>query len=192
MRALKLSLILAILAALSWVKIDAASAQTVSDRKISALDILIIEVFGEKELSVERRVQAGGTISFPLLGSVEVAGRTPSQVEGLLKEKLGADYLVDPEVTVMVKEYRSRTVSVMGKVMRGGAIELPAEYKIDILEAISRAGDFQPLANKNKIQLNRGGKITMYRFDDLIKIKDDNKKIWVEPGDVIYVHESFF
>jgi len=168
------------------------AAEPVSDRKVSPLDIVIIEVFGEKDLSVERRVQAGGNISYPLLGSVEVAGKTPAEIEALLKDKLGSDYLVDPEVTVMVKEYRSRTISVMGKVNRGGAIEMPAEIRIDILEAIARAGDFHQLANKNKIQLNRGGKVTIYRFDDLIKIKDPEKKVWIEPGDVIYVYETIF
>jgi protein involved in polysaccharide export with SLBB domain len=83
-------------------------------------------------------------------------------------------------------------VSVIGKVNRGGAIELPGEHKIDILEAIARAGDFHPQANKSRIQLNRAGKTTFYRFDDLVKVKDARKKVWVEPGDVIYVHESFW
>lgn len=167
-------------------------AQDAADRKIAPLDIVIIEVFGERDLSVERRVQQTGTITYPLLGIVEVAGRTPGEVEKQLTDKLGADYLVDPAVTVMVKEYRARTVSVMGKVQRGGAIELPSEQRVDILEAIARAGDFSPLANRNKIQLNRGGKITYYKFDELVKEKNPNKKIWVEPGDVIYVHESVF
>ncbi len=169
-----------------------AKAEDATDRKISALDILIVEVFGEKDLSVERRVQAGGTITYPLLGSVEVAGRTPGEVESILTEKLKADYLVDPAVTVMVKEYRTRTVSVMGRVQRSGAIELPAEYRIDLLEAIARAGGLDNLANRNKIQLNRGGKITFYKFDDLVKINDTKKKVWVEQGDVIYVHEAKF
>jgi polysaccharide biosynthesis/export protein len=143
-------------------------------------------------LSVERRVQQSGNITYPLLGNVDVAGKTPAEVEKLLEEKLAEDYLVEPVVTVMVKEYRSRMVSVIGKVNRGGAIELPGEHKIDILEAIARAGDFHPQANKSRIQLNRGGKTTFYKFDDLVRLKDPSKKIWVEPGDVIYVHESFW
>jgi polysaccharide biosynthesis/export protein len=162
------------------------------DRRLAPLDIVIIEVFGEKDLCVERRVQQSGSITYPLLGNVDVAGRTPAEVEKLLEQRLGEDYLIEPVVTVMVKEYRSRTVSVIGRVNRGGAIELPGEHRIDVLEAIARAGDFHQLANKNRIQLNRGGKTIFYRFDDLVKLKDPQKKVWVEPGDVIYVHESFW
>jgi polysaccharide export outer membrane protein len=168
------------------------SAQEQDDRKIAPSDIIVVEVFGEKELSGEHRVQQSGTINYPLLHSVEVAGKTPPQVAKLLAEKLGADYLVDPQVNVMVKEYRLRTASVMGRVNREGAIELPAEQKIDILEAIARAGGFSQVANKNKIDLSRNGKTKTYRFDDLIKVKDPAREIWLEPGDVIYVHESFF
>lgn len=163
-----------------------------NDRKIATSDIIVVDVFGERDLCGEHRVQQSGTIKFPLLGSIEVAGKTPVQVAMLLTEKLGADYLVDPQVNVMVKEYRLRTVSVIGKVNREGAVELPAEQRIDIVEAIARANGFSPIANKNKIELSRNGKTTRYKFDDLIKLKDDSKKIWLEPGDVIIVHESFF
>jgi polysaccharide export outer membrane protein len=163
-----------------------------SDRRIAPSDIIVVEVYGEKDLSGEHRVQATGVIKYPYLGMVEVAGKTPSEVADLLQAKLAADYLVDPQVNVMVKEYRSRTVSVIGRVNREGAIDLPAEQRIDIVEAIARAMGFHQLANKNKISLTRSGKTSVYKFDDLRKITDPEKKIWLEPGDVIYVPESFF
>ena len=167
-------------------------AQESDDRTIAPFDIIIIEVYGEKDLSGEHRVQQSGTIKYPLLGNIAVGGQTPSQVAAQLTEKLEADYLVDPQVNVMVKEYRSRTVSVIGKVNKEGAIDLPPEQKIDLLEGIARAQGFSPLANKNKIELSRNGKTTTYKFDDLKKVKETQKKVWLEPGDVIYVHESFF
>jgi protein involved in polysaccharide export with SLBB domain len=167
-------------------------ADNVNDRKIAPLDIIIVEVFGERDLSGEHRVQQSGNIKYPLLGNVEVAGKTPSQVAAVLAELLEADYLVSPQVNVMVKEYRLRTVSVIGKVNREGAIDLPAEHRIDILEGIARAGGFSAVANKNRIELSRHGKTTTYKFEDLKRVQDPNKKVWLEPGDVIYVHESFF
>jgi polysaccharide export outer membrane protein len=163
-----------------------------SDRSIQSGDIIIVDVFGEKDLSGEHRVQKGGTIKYPLLGSVDVAGKTPSQVADMLQHKLEADYLVAPQVNVMVKEYRSRTVSVIGKVNKEGAVDLPAEQRIDIVEGIARAGGFQPTANKNRIELSRNGKTTTYKFDELKKETNPDKKIWLEPGDVIFVRESFF
>src|SRR5438876_4773131 len=93
-----------------------AAEMVEGDHKIAPLDILTIDVVGEKELSKELRVASSGTITFPFLGSVEVKGKTPAQVEYLLREKLGKDYLVDPQVIVTVKEYRTRIVTVLGQV----------------------------------------------------------------------------
>ena len=162
------------------------------DHKIAPLDIINIDVVGEKDLSKELRVSSSGTITFPFLGSIEVKGKTPAEVEDLLKEKLGKDYLVDPQVIVTVKEYRTRTVSVIGQVNKPGVIALPGEQKIGILEAIASAGDLTRSANKNRIEVSRKGKTYKFTLDDLKKESNPEKKFWLEPGDVIYVHESFF
>ncbi|SRR6266542_6269653 len=162
------------------------------DHKIAALDIITIDVVGEKDLSKELRVSSSGTITFPFLGNLEVKGKTPAEVENLLKEKLGKDYLVDPQVIITVKEYRSRTVSVIGQVNKPGVIALPAEQKLGILEAIAQAGDLAKSANKNRIEVSRKGKTQKFTLDDLKKDTTPEKKFWLEPGDVIYVHESFF
>ena len=163
------------------------------DHKIAPLDIINIDVIGEKDLSKENlRVSSSGTITFPFLGSVEVKGKTPAEVENLLKEQLGKDYLVNPQVIVTVKEYRSRTVSVIGQVNKPGNIALPAEQRMGILEAIAQAGDLAKSANKNRIEVSRNGKTQKFTLDDLKKDTSPEKKFWLEPGDVIYVHESFF
>ena len=162
------------------------------DHKIAPLDIINIDVVGEKDLTKELRVSSSGTITFPFLGSIEVKGKTPAEVEDLLKEKLGKDYLVDPQVIVTVKEYRSRTVSVIGQVNKPGVIALPGEQKIGILEAIASAGDLTRSANKNRIEVSRKGKTYKFTLDNLKKESNPEKKFWLEPGDVIYIHESFF
>ena len=162
------------------------------DHKIAPLDIIMVDVVGEKDLSKELRVSTSGTITFPFLGSIEVKGKTPAEVENLIKEKLGKDYLVDPQVIITVKEYRSRTVLVIGQVNKPGLIALPAEQKLGILEAIGQAGDLAKSANKNRIEVSRNGKTQKFTLDDLKKDINPEKKFWLEPGDVIYVHESFF
>lgn len=166
-------------------------AEETIDRKIEPADTVIIDVFGEKDFSGEHRVQAGGTITFPLLGIVKVGGRTTSEVAIDLADRLRDGYLKDPQVTVNVKEYRLRTVSVMGFVEKPSAVKMPSEFRIDILEAIAEAGGFSRTANKNKIDLTRNGKTTTYSFDQLRKQTDSRKRIWLQPGDVIYVHEGF-
>ncbi len=169
-----------------------AFCEDAEDRRIERSDLIIVAVFDELKLSGEYRVQAGGTIHYPLLGDIEVAGKTPTAVATELKQKLGEDYLVNPEVTVFVKQYRSRTVTVIGKVTKPGPVLLPEEEKMDMIQALAQAGGFQPTANENKIRFSRGGKTTTYKFKDLKKIADDRKKVWLEPGDVIEVEESVF
>jgi polysaccharide export outer membrane protein len=163
------------------------------DRKIAALDIIIIDVVGEKDLTnKEFRVSSSGTITYPFLGILEVKGKTPAEVETVIRDQLGKDYIVDPQVIVTVKEYRTRTVSVIGQVNKPGVIALPAEQKIDILEAIAQAGDLTKVANKNRIEVSRKGKTQKFTLDELKKQTNPEKKFWLEPGDVIFVHESFF
>lgn len=163
-----------------------------ADRKVSPADTLTIVVLGEEDLSLELRVEAGGTIKFPLLGNVEVSGKTTAEVATILEKKLNADYLVNPQVTINVKEYRSATVAVIGEVQTPGAIPLPFERAMDILEAIANSGGFTKTANKSRIDLTRKGKTTRLKFEDLLKVTDQEKKIWLDPGDVINVRESFF
>lgn len=178
---------------LAFFSTDAAGAESEIDRKIAPADTLIIDVLNEKGLSVERRVEQGGTINYPLLGIVAVGGKTTREVAAELTHQLEKDFLVSPQVSVNVKEYSSRTVSVLGEVVgKAGAIKLPGERRMDILEAITEAGGFTPNANQHKIQLYRKGQKTQYKLDQLLKLTDPAKKIWLEPGDVIYVPERLF
>lgn len=163
-----------------------------ADRKVSPADTLTIVVLGEEDLSLEFRVEAGGTIKFPLLGRVDVSGKTTAEVAAILEKKLNADFLVNPQVTINVKEYRSTTVAVIGQVQKPGAIDLPSERAMDILEAIATSGGFAGTAHKGKIDLIRNGKTTRHKLDELLKVTEQQKKIWLDPGDVINVRESFF
>ncbi len=163
-----------------------------SDRKIAPLDLIIVDVVGEKDLSKELRVSSGGTVTFPYIGNLEVKGKTPAEVETLLKDLLGRDYLVDPQVIVTVKQYRTLTVSVIGQVNKPGVISLPAEQKMDILEALAAAGGLTRVAKENRIEVTRKGKIFKFALNDLKKSNDSDKKFWLEPGDLIFVYESFF
>ncbi len=169
---------------------EAGADKKLSDHRLAPLEIIMVEVFGEKDLSREVRVQASGKISFPLLGDVDVAGKTTTEVENLLKDLLGKDYLVDPQVTVTVKDYRQRYVNMIGQVVKPGAIPLPGEEKWTILDAIGQAGGLTRMANQNRIEFSRQGQVQVFSLDQLKKITDPAKKIILEPGDTISVRES--
>ena len=169
-----------------------------TDRKIEPLDMLTVNVFGEAEFSgtnnsgLELRVSSTGEVTLYLLGSVQVAGKTPAQAEKHIRELLKKDYIRDPHVLVLVKTYRVNNVTVMGQVSTPGLINLPAEQRFDILAGIAQAGGFTKLARTSRIDLTRKG---ITRTFDLEKLKTEinpSKKIWLQPDDLIYVHESAF
>lgn len=164
----------------------------VADRKIAPQDTILIEVFGEELLTKECKVQATGNIIYPLLESVEVAGKTTTEVALFLKDALDKDYLVNPQVTVTVKEYAIRSVNVGGQVEKPGALVIPAEQQWTILDAILYAGGFTRLADKKKIEFTRRGKTQSFTFDQLKKNSEPPNAIMVEPGDLIFVRESLF
>ena len=175
-----------------------AGAKVDTDRKIEALDMLTGNVFGEAEVSgtnnsgLELRVSSTGEVTLYLLGSVEVAGKTPAEAERHIRDLLKKDYIIDPHVLVLVKNYRVSNVTVMGQVRSPGLIDLPAERRTDILSGIAQAGGCTKLARTSKIDLTREGVTRTYDLDKLKRETNPAKKIWLSPDDLIYVHESAF
>jgi polysaccharide export outer membrane protein len=169
-----------------------------TDRKIEALDMLTVNVFGETEFSgpsnsgLELRVSSSGEVTLYLLGSVGVAGKTPAEAERYIRDLLKKDYIRDPHVLVLVKTYRVSNVTVMGQVGSPGLIDLPPERRLDILSGIAQAGGFTKLARTSKIDLTRGGITQTYNLEKLKREANPAKKIWLSPDDLIYVHESAF
>ncbi len=175
-----------------------AGAKVDTDRKIEALDMLTVNVFAEEEFSgtnnsgLELRVSSTGEVTLYLLGSVQVAGKTPAEAERHIRDLLKKDYIRDPHVLVLVKTYRVSNVTVMGQVSSPGLIDLPAERRLDILSGIAQAGGFTKLAKTSKIDLTRGGVTETYDLNKLKRETNPAKKIWLSPDDLIYVHESAF
>ncbi|HEY6229538.1 MAG TPA: polysaccharide biosynthesis/export family protein [Verrucomicrobiae bacterium] len=164
-----------------------------ADYKVCPQDTLVIAVVGEKDLTQDCRVNTSGTISFAWLSNVEVAGKTAAEVEQYLRKLLDKDYLVDPTVLVQVKEYRAREVTVMGQVNKPGAVAIPAEQPLTIVEAIARAGSIAKGGDPNKIWFTRRGREKVkLSLDQLSRVTDPSKQLYVQPGDVIDVGEKVF
>ena len=179
----------ALIACSSWLK--PIHAQVASDYKIAPNDILVFDVFGEKDLSREVRVSASGRINMFLLNEVEVAGKTTTEVKELLTKLLDKDFLVDPQVAVDVKEYRIREVFVNGMVNKPGSITLSGEQPLTILGALARAGGLTPRANEKKIKFTRPGVMEKnFTMEDLKRETDPSKTITLQPGDMIEVADK--
>jgi protein involved in polysaccharide export with SLBB domain len=169
----------------------------VEDTSLGAGDEFQVRVFRQDDLSNTYRVGSGGTISFPLIGEVEVAGRSPDSVQEEIRTRLADGYLVNPQVSLIVTEYRSKQISVFGQVGSPGTI--PYADGMTIIEAISRAGGFTEMARQNAVTVTRknadgdadGGNV---RYTIPVADIRDAKAptFFVRPGDVIHVPERLF
>ena len=106
--------------------------------RVGPKDVLKVTVWGHEDLSRLVVVGADGTFQFPLVGDVRVAGLTPGGIEGLLRDLLGKDYLVNPQVSVSVQEYRSQRVLVLGEVEKPGTYAMTG--LTTLLDVLSQAG----------------------------------------------------
>lgn len=163
-----------------------------SARKIQPNDLLLVRVYGEPDMMAEKKVNSDGKINYTFVGEVDVSGKTPFEVERMLRDLLDKDYLVNPQVSVEVKLYDVQYVTVTGQVGRPGRVEIPPDHQIDVIEAIGAAGDFTRIGSKKNIKLrrNRTGITTTYSYDQLQKQAEAGAKVVLEAGDVITVSET--
>lgn len=149
-------------------------------------DLLEISVFELEELSRTVRVSADGTISYPMVGVVEVRGLTALELEQRLAEMLAQKYIRDPQVSVFLREMQSGTVAVLGAVGQPGGITLIAQGTV--LEALSRAGGVTNDAG-SRAYLIRGTASEPVTIDlrRLMEEADLALNYPVGAGDVLYV-----
>jgi polysaccharide export outer membrane protein len=168
-----------------------ATANKLTDTyKIQPQDILVVDVVNEPLIGPkELRVSAQGEISFPYIGTLRVVDRTPADVQEEVKRLLEADYLVNAQVIAQVKEYRKRTVMVIGQVNRPGEVQIPPEGKLTVIEAIGFANGYTRYARKSDIEVSKKGQKSVRCSDDEQRNSPD-KVLYLEHGDVVFVHES--
>lgn len=122
---------------------------------VGPFDRLLIDVFGTPELSQrEIQVDASGRMSFPLIGTVEVAGKTPGEIEETVQQLLRRGRFVrDPQVTVNLKEIVSQTMTIGGEVREPGVY--PVVGKMTLMRAVATAKGTTELAKKSEVVIFR-------------------------------------
>jgi polysaccharide export outer membrane protein len=111
---------------------------TQEDYKLGPEDQIEIRVWGHDDLTRTVRVGLDGTISFPFVGEVRAQGLTIQQLQGELEKRLGPKYIIDPNVSITVTEFKSQKFFVVGNVNNPGTY--PLTKPITVTEAISLAG----------------------------------------------------
>ncbi len=124
-----------------------------AEYKIGPSDLLEIAVFGQPELARTVRVDTRGRISLPLIGGVDAVGRTSQQLERLIADRLGENYLQSPQVSVFIKEFTSLRFTVEGAVNKPGVFPLVGQ--MTLLRALATAGGQGALSDVSEVMLFR-------------------------------------
>jgi polysaccharide export outer membrane protein len=158
--------------------------------KIGPQDVLEVSVYKVPDLSRSVQVADVGTVNLPLVGEVQAAGHTARELEIALAKKLGAKYLQSPQVTVYVKEFNSRRVTIDGAVKKPGVY--PIRGRTTLVQFIAMAEGLTDIAASDSIAVFRthNGKRSAARFDlDEIRSGKAEDPV-VQEGDIIVVSES--
>jgi len=170
----------------------------VEDTRLGPRDLFEVRVFQQPELSGEFEVAPDCSVTYPLIGVMQVCDLTPPEVEKKLKDGLNEGFIKDPQVSVVIKEFRSKTLSVFGQVKKPGT--LPYSVGMTVVEAISQAGGFNEMARKNAVAVTRAernkstGKSTKKSYTIPVDSIGEGKaaNFFVRPGDVVFVPRRMF
>jgi polysaccharide export outer membrane protein len=163
--------------------------QTPQDYIIGAGDIMEIVTWKEPDFSREDVfVRLDGKITFPLLGDIQAAGKTPMQVKSEIQEKLG-EYVAEPEVTITIRSQNSKRFYILGEVVKTG--EYPLIKNLTVLQAFAVAGGFTEWASKKEILLFRrsDGKDELIRinYKEITKGNEFERNLDLKEDDTIIV-----
>ena len=132
---------------------DPANGLTAEDYRIGPLDELDLVVFQEKDLSRTVDVDASGRIILPLVGPLVAAGKTPEGLAAEISAKLGAKYLQNPQVAILVKKAVSQKITVEGEVTKPGVY--PITGRTTLIQAIALASGADPFADYRRVAVFR-------------------------------------
>jgi polysaccharide export outer membrane protein len=163
---------------------------------LSAADVVQITVFQEDDLKSVLRVSNEGTITFPLIGVVSVAGKSAQEAGLAIRERLKGDYLINPQVTFTVMEYAKRRFTVLGQVQKPGSFDMPDQDSVTLLQALGMAGGYTRIADVTKITVVRhlpdGESKTFQVNAKRMAGGGDQAPFAIVPNDVVTVAESIF
>jgi len=129
-------------------------ASEVASNVVGEGDQLMITVFGQPDLSADVTVGASGVITLPLVGAIEVKGKTSNEIAVIFSNKLEqGQYLIQPKVAVRIGQQVSRSFSVLGEVLKPG--RFPIQGQMSIFDALSQAGGISSRADKTLRLLRR-------------------------------------
>lgn len=149
-------------------------------------DLLKISVYSNPDLSLDARVDENGSISFPLIGTVQVGGNTSFAAEKKIADLLQkGGFIVDPQVNILVTQFQSKLISVLGSVYKPG--RYPLDRATTLADLIALVGGITPDGSDLITVVSKSGK-TEYDMHDIVGKVDQSKNINLSGGEIVYVH----
>jgi polysaccharide export outer membrane protein len=159
-------------------------------------DVLNIIVWEHPELTIPtggqrpvvedgNRVRPDGTIFYPYVGTLYVAGKTAAEIRVELTEKLSR-YIKQPQLNVSVVAYNSQKVHVAGAVTKPGSVAI-TDIPLTLSDAVNAAGGVSETADIQEVNLTRDGKNAVYNLVDLYYRGDLRQNVLLRDKDIVYV-----
>lgn len=164
------------------------------DYRIGLGDRLSVAFYGDPSVDRTIRVRPDGKISFPRVGDIPAAGFTPVELSGVISE-LYAEYLQNPEATVMVDEPGDQVVYVFGEVLRAGQFAI--KNRVTLSQALADAGGWRSTSKLSSVVVIRREpswqkpRALRVDFDRVLSGERLNYDIELRPFDVVYVPQTF-
>lgn len=174
-------------------------------------DVIDVSVLEDANLNRQVLVRPDGRVTLPIVGSVEVAGRTPEQVRSIVLARLSRDFVTPPTVSVALTNLGSRNqlleqeaiqnefdptgrIFIVGQVGGSGSFEFDKDKPFNILQAISLAGGPGPFAATKRIQIRRIAEdgttqVFLFNYKDVEEGESIVAPMELMDGDVIVVPE---
>lgn len=175
-----------------------AKAPPQLDYVVGPLDVINVRIYGEEKLSGRIRIDDDGSFPFEYLGRVKAEGMTTAQIEAHLTRALADGYLRNPQVSVEVVEYRSRSVFVTGEVRSPNKYSLQGNSTL--MDALTLAGSITQNAG-SWVQITHArqgvevlGPSASAEYDMRVNLRDiqtgQAQNIKLRDGDTIFVPKA--
>lgn len=164
-----------------------------SNYVLKVSDVIEIDVYQEGDLNKSVRIEGDGTVSLALVGKVKLAGMTVAEAKALITQLYNRDYLVDPQISLLVVSFSPKVLHILGSVGSPGVVEIPPDRDLTLTEALSMVGGVTRMGNPKAIKIKRvdqDGRSRQMEVNFSKIVQDpDVKDLVLNEGDTIWVPE---
>ena len=165
---------------------QAAQAENAGEYKLGPGDVVKVNVYDHPDLQLEVQLTKDGDLSFPLVGHVKVDGQSVAEAEQSVAQRLDkGGFVKNPQVNMVVTQYRSQRVSLIGEINKPG--RYPLDSATNLLDLLAIAGGITGNGG-DLVEVLRGGKrIEVNLPADIKNNKNENTALRMQNDDVIYI-----